>query len=118
MPHRIWKKMEQYGNTSTFNIDSVIVRNIRTGSLYYTKSCQVLEKPVEVIDEIFEKCVVPFLYFRCLILNRYRCFDRGACGAGLITWSPGCRETLEVLRRRFAYYIVWERFDPHHLISE
>ncbi|KAI8111362.1 hypothetical protein M9435_003863 [Picochlorum sp. BPE23] len=47
--------MEQYGNTSTFNIDSVIVRNIRTGSLYYTKSCQILEKPIEVIDEIFEK---------------------------------------------------------------
>ena len=68
------KKMEQYGNTSTFNIDSVIVRNIRTGSLYYTKSCQILEKPIEVIDEIFEKCVVPFIHYCHLILDRFRCF--------------------------------------------
>lgn len=66
--------MEQYGNTSTFNIDSVIVRNIRTGSLYYTKSCQILEKPIEVIDEIFEKCVVPFIHYCYLILDRFRCF--------------------------------------------
>lgn len=115
---RNYFKMEQYGNTSTFNIDSVIVRNIRTGSLYYTKSCQILEKPIEVIDEIFEKCVVPFLYFHCLILNRFRCFDERVCGAGLIMWSPGCLETPEGLPRRFVYCIVWERFDPRPLISE
>jgi len=49
------QEMEQYGNAKTFNIDSVIVQNIK-GSLYYAKNALDLDTPYELIDEIFEKC--------------------------------------------------------------
>lgn len=46
--------MEQYGNKSTFNLESVLVQNIKN-SLYYVKKALDLENVYEVIDEIYEK---------------------------------------------------------------
>jgi len=46
--------MEQYGNKSTFNLESVLVQNIKN-SLYYVKKALDLDHVHEVIDEIYEK---------------------------------------------------------------
>jgi len=48
--------MEQYGNKATFNLESVLVKNIKD-SLYYVKQALDLDHVHEVIDEIYEKCV-------------------------------------------------------------
>ena len=44
--------MEQYGNTSTFNLENVLVQNIKN-SHYYIKKALDLENVHEVIDEIY-----------------------------------------------------------------
>lgn len=46
--------MEQYGNKSTYNLESVLVKNIKD-SLYYAKKALDLDSVHEVIDEIYEK---------------------------------------------------------------
>lgn len=58
------QEMEQYGNVKTFNIDSVIVQNIK-GSLYYAKNALDLDTAYELIDEIFEKCAHSCLILLC-----------------------------------------------------
>ncbi|KAL4524470.1 hypothetical protein Ndes2526B_g00475 [Nannochloris sp. 'desiccata'] len=45
--------MEQYGNASTFNLESVLVQNIKS-SHYYIKKALDLDSVHEVIDEIYE----------------------------------------------------------------
>ena len=45
--------MEQYGNQSTYNIESVLHKNI-TGCEYYHKTCNKLQTWTEVVDEIYE----------------------------------------------------------------
>jgi len=45
--------MEQYGNQSTYNIESVLHKNI-TGCEYYHKTCNKLQSWTEVVDEIYE----------------------------------------------------------------
>lgn len=45
--------MEQYGNTSTYNLESVLVQNIKN-SHYYIKKALDLDSVHEVIDEIYE----------------------------------------------------------------
>ena len=46
--------MEQYGNTSTYNIEPVIVSNIKR-SQYWAGTCLFLESVEEVIDEIYNR---------------------------------------------------------------
>ena len=46
--------MEQYGNSTTFNMENVLVQNIKS-SLYYAKNALDLDTVHEVIDEIYEK---------------------------------------------------------------
>jgi len=48
--------MEQYGNISTFNLESVLVQNIKS-SHYYIKKALDLDTVLDVIDEIYESCV-------------------------------------------------------------
>lgn len=60
--------MEQYGNTETFNIENVIVQNVKT-SLYYVKYAVDLDTPYDLIDEIFEKCVKA----PCSVLRPFCC---------------------------------------------
>lgn len=45
--------MEQYGNTTTYNLESVLVQNIKT-SPYYIRKAMDLDNAYEVIDEIYE----------------------------------------------------------------
>ena len=45
--------MEQHGNTTTYNLESVLVQNIKT-SPYYIKKAFDLENTHELIDEIYE----------------------------------------------------------------
>lgn len=45
--------MEQYGNTSTYNMESVLVQNIKS-SPYYVKKAMDLDNAHEIIDEIYE----------------------------------------------------------------
>lgn len=45
--------MEQYGNKSTFNFDSVLVQNIKN-SHYYIKQALDLDSVHEIIDEIYD----------------------------------------------------------------
>lgn len=45
--------MEQYGNQTTYNIESVLHKNI-TGCEYYNKTCAKLENWTQVVDEIYE----------------------------------------------------------------
>ena len=45
--------MEQYGNTSTFNLESVLVQNIKI-SPYFIRKAVDLESVYEVIDEIYD----------------------------------------------------------------
>ena len=44
--------MEQYGNTTTYNIENVLYQNI-IQSEYYTKTCMKLETWEAIVDEIF-----------------------------------------------------------------
>lgn len=44
--------MEQYGNTSTYNVESVLQKNV-VGSEYYNKTCVKLEDWGQVVDEIW-----------------------------------------------------------------
>lgn len=43
--------MEQYGNVSTFNIESVLYQNIQN-SEYYKNNCVKLSAVDELIDEV------------------------------------------------------------------
>lgn len=45
--------MEQYGNQGTYNIESVLHKNI-TGCEYYNKTCAKLENWTQVVDEIYD----------------------------------------------------------------
>lgn len=45
--------MEQYGNQSTYNVESVLHKNI-TGCEYYNKTCAKLENWTQVVDEIYD----------------------------------------------------------------
>ena len=45
--------MEQYGNTASYNVESVLHKNI-VGSEYYNKTCIKLEDWGQVVDEIWE----------------------------------------------------------------
>ena len=42
--------MEQYGNTTTFNIESVLHKNIKDGE-YFNKTCVKLTTFAELVDE-------------------------------------------------------------------
>ena len=44
--------MEQYGNTSTYNMESVLRKNI-VDSEYYRDTCMKLTTWAQVVDEIF-----------------------------------------------------------------
>ncbi len=44
--------MEQYGNTATFNVESVLQKNI-VNSEYYRDTCMKLGTWEEVVDEIY-----------------------------------------------------------------
>ena len=44
--------MEQYGNTGTFNLESVLVQNIKN-SHYYIKKALDIDSVHELIDEIW-----------------------------------------------------------------
>ena len=44
--------MEQYGNTTTYNVESVLQKNI-VASEYYRQTCMKLTTWEEVVDEIF-----------------------------------------------------------------
>ena len=48
--------MEQYGNTSTFNIENVLVQNIKSSD-YYVRKVLELESVYEVVDEIYNTYV-------------------------------------------------------------
>ena len=43
--------MEQYGNTTTYNIESVLHKNIKDGE-YFNKTCVKLTTCEELIDEV------------------------------------------------------------------
>lgn len=43
--------MEQYGNTTTFNIESVLHKNIKDGE-YFNKTCVKLTTFEELVDEV------------------------------------------------------------------
>ena len=45
--------MEQYGNQGTYNVESVLHKNI-TGCEYYNKTCAKLENWSQVVDEIYD----------------------------------------------------------------
>ena len=45
--------MEQYGNTASYNVESVLHKNV-VGSEYYNKTCIKLEDWGQVVDEIWE----------------------------------------------------------------
>lgn len=47
--------MEQYGNTTTFNIESVLHKNIKDGE-YFNKTCVKLSTFEELVDEV---CPLP-----------------------------------------------------------
>jgi len=42
--------LEQYGNTTTFNIESVLHKNIKDGE-YFNKTCVKLTTFAELVDE-------------------------------------------------------------------
>lgn len=44
--------MEQYGNTNTFNLENVLVENIKQ-SPYYARKALDLDHVHELIDEIY-----------------------------------------------------------------
>ena len=44
--------MEQHGNASTYNLESVIVQNIKSSHYYITKAVP-LDTVHEIIDEIY-----------------------------------------------------------------
>ena len=44
--------MEQYGNTTTYNMESVLRKNIVDGE-YYRDTCMKLKTWEELVDEIF-----------------------------------------------------------------
>ena len=43
--------MEQYGNTTTFNIESVLHKNIKDGE-YFNKTCVKLSTFEALVDEV------------------------------------------------------------------
>ena len=45
--------MEQYGNTTTFNLESVLLQNIKR-SQYWEKRVGAIMDVAELIDEIWE----------------------------------------------------------------
>eukprot|EP00955_Chlamydomonas_euryale_P036190 350372-Chlamydomonas_euryale.AAC.3 len=45
--------MEQYGNTTTFNVENVLRQNILS-SQYFERRCQSLVTWEQVVDEIYE----------------------------------------------------------------
>ena len=45
--------MEQYGNTTTYNLESVLLQNIKS-SPYFVKKAMDLDTVYEIIDEIYE----------------------------------------------------------------
>lgn len=45
--------MEQYGNQGSYNIESVLHKNI-TGCEYYNKTCAKLENWTQIVDEIYD----------------------------------------------------------------
>lgn len=45
------RSMEQYGNTTTFNIESVLHKNIKDGE-YFNKTCVKLTTFEELVDEV------------------------------------------------------------------
>ena len=45
--------MEQYGNQGTYNVESVLQKNI-VGCEYYNKTCVKLDNWNQVIDEIYD----------------------------------------------------------------
>ena len=45
--------MEQYGNVSTYNIESVLVQNIKE-SHYFVKQAMDCDTVYDLIDEIYE----------------------------------------------------------------
>lgn len=44
--------MEQYGNATTFNLETVLVQNIKN-SPYYARKALDLDNAYEIIDEIY-----------------------------------------------------------------
>ena len=45
------RSTEQYGNTTTFNIESVLHKNIKDGE-YFNKTCVKLTTFEELVDEV------------------------------------------------------------------
>jgi hypothetical protein len=50
--------MEQYGNTTTYNLESVLLQNIKR-SLYWERRAKNIVDWNELVDEIFERCGNP-----------------------------------------------------------
>ena len=48
--------MEQYGNTSTYNLESVLHQNIKR-SLFWERRAQFIDDIPELIDVIYDECV-------------------------------------------------------------
>lgn len=64
--------MEQYGNTSTFNIENVLVQNIKSSD-YYVRKVLELESVYEVVDEIYNTYVwfyFPWSSVECKSISR------------------------------------------------
>jgi hypothetical protein len=48
--------MEQYGNTSTYNLENVLLQNIKRSD-YYTKQASNVDNWEDLVDEIYYRCV-------------------------------------------------------------
>jgi hypothetical protein len=46
--------MEQYGNTTTYNLENVLYQNIKT-SLYWNRRAKDIADYDELVDEIYEQ---------------------------------------------------------------
>lgn len=49
--------LEQYGNTTTFNLENVLRQNILTSS-YYKQSALPIDNWADLVDEIYYRCAV------------------------------------------------------------
>jgi hypothetical protein len=51
--HSFYLRMEQHGNTTTFNVENVLRQNILSSD-YYQKTCEPLTTWDQIVDEIYE----------------------------------------------------------------
>lgn len=89
--------LEQYGNTSTFNLENVLRQNILTSS-YYKQSALPIDNWADLVDEIYYRCALAGarVQARCRALRmsvQSSTFSRPSLlaspVAAWITWSPG-----------------------------